>query len=185
MSDIPEVLVLGLGNVLLTDDGVGIAALHRLRRAYTMADGVQLLDGGTLGLSLLPYIERVPRLILVDAVRADGKAPGDLVRVDGAAVAPVVAERLSPHQVGVADLLAGAHLLERYPRSVVLLGIVPESLELGTERTPAVEAAIGPLVEVVAAELAQIGYTPVPRDAVTHPRDPWGEEDDVVRAFGL
>lgn len=180
----PDVVVMGLGNVLLMDDGVGIAALHRLRRDYRMPAGVELLDGGTLGLSLLPYIERARHLILLDAVRADGASPGDLVRVEGAAVAPVVAERLSPHQVGVADLLAGAHLLERYPDSVVLLGVAPAEIELGTERTPDVEASLPALVEMAAQELARIGFGPASRSSLEVSDEPV-EEEDVVRALGL
>jgi hydrogenase maturation protease len=72
-----------------------------------------------------------------------------------------VYERLSPHQIGVADLLAGASLLDRYPDRVVVIGVVPESIELGVERTPAVEASIPELVERVVEELTVMGYPPV------------------------
>lgn len=185
MVEQPSVVVLGLGNVLLTDDGVGIAAVHRLERDYEMAAGVQVLDGGTLGLSLLPYIERARHLLLVDAVRADGRPSGALVRIDGEEVAPAVADRLSPHQIGVADLLSGARWLARYPDAVVLLGLVPEDLGLGTERTPAVEAAIPALVEAVAAELTAIGFAPRPRTSPT-PGDPThGGPTHVARTLGL
>ena len=181
----PEVVVLGLGNVLLMDDGVGIAAVHRLRREYRMAEGVQLLDGGTLGLSLLPYIERARHLILLDAVRTEGAEPGDLVRVEGEGVAPAVAERLSPHQIGVADLLSGAHLLARYPDSVVLLGVAPADIGLGAERTPSVEASLPALVEATVRELARIGFAPVPATPGSGESASACEEEDVVRALGL
>lgn len=183
MSDAPTrppVVVLGLGNVLLTDDGLGIAAVHRLGRDWTMPETVELLDGGTLGLSLLPYIENATHLILVDAVRT-GAAPGTLLRVEGEDVGPAVATRLSPHQVGVADLLSGASLIEKRPGTVLLLGIEPGSLELGVERTPAVEGAMGALLEEVVAELGRLGHPPRRRTTPSAR----GEEPDVARTLGL
>jgi hydrogenase maturation protease len=181
MNERTPVLVLGLGNVVCTDDGAGVAAVHQLIRHYELPEGVVALDGGTLGLSLLPLVDSADQVILVDAIRAEGP-PGTLVRVEGDAVAPAVYERLSPHQIGVADLLAGASLLDRYPDRVVILGIVPESIELGLERTPAVEAAIPELVLLVVAELASLGYPPVRsenRDE-TH-----GSAAHVARTLGL
>ena len=159
MSDEPDVplLVLGLGNVLCGDDGVGAVAVHLLERRYRFPDGVQVLDGGTLGLSLLPLVEQAKVAILVDAIRT-GEAPGTLVRLEGDAVALAVAERLSVHQVGVADLLEAARWRGRYPPRLVLLGIVPASLELGVGRTAAVEAALPALVEAVVAEAQSLGY---------------------------
>jgi hydrogenase maturation protease len=160
MSDRTPVLVLGLGNVVCTDDGAGIAAIHKLIREYDLPEGVSALDGGTLGLSLLPLVDSADQVILVDAIKADGP-PGTQVRIEGEEVAPAVYERLSPHQIGVADLLAGASLLDRYPERVVVIGVVPESIELGLERTPAVEASIPELVDRVVEELTAMGYPPV------------------------
>ena len=92
-------LVLGLGNLLLGDDGLGTAAVARLEREYDVPAGMRLADGGTLGLALLGLFAESKHAILVDAVRADAGA-GSLVRIDGEEVAPAVRERLSPHQVG-------------------------------------------------------------------------------------
>ena len=89
--------MLGLGNLLLEDDGVGSAAVALLNERYAAPEGTQVLDGGTLGLSLLPYLEDAGTAILVDAIRADGQ-PGDFVRLDGEEVGPAVATRLSPHR---------------------------------------------------------------------------------------
>jgi hydrogenase maturation protease len=157
MTERTPVLVLGLGNVVCTDDGAGIAAVHRLLQEYEMPEGVVALDGGTLGLSLLPLVDSADQLIIIDAIRADGP-PGTLVRIEGAEVPPAVFERLSPHQIGVADLLAGATLLDRYPKRVILHGVVPESIELGLGRTPQVDASIPSLVKRVVEELAELGY---------------------------
>jgi hydrogenase maturation protease len=174
-------LVLGLGNVLCGDDGLGAVAVHLLQRRYRAPDGVLVLDGGTLGLSLLPTLEQAREAILVDAIRADGP-PGSLVRLEGDDVAPAVAARLSVHQVGVLDLLEAARWRERYPSRLILLGLVPQSLELGVVRTPPVEAALGGLVERVVDEARALGYVFVPRtDDETAAFGP----DDLAHAYGL
>jgi len=175
------VLVLGLGNVVCTDDGAGIAAIHKLIREYAMPEGVVALDGGTLGLSLLPLVDSADQVILVDAVNAEGP-PGTQVRIEGDEVAPTVYERLSPHQIGVADLLAGASLLDRYPGRVVILGVVPKSIELGLERTPDVEAAIPELVRRVVEELTTLGYPPVPSE---NRDESYGSAGYVARTLGV
>jgi hydrogenase maturation protease len=151
-----RLLVLGLGNVLLSDDGVGPAALALLRRHHRPPVGTLVLDGGTLGLALLPYIEDAESVLLVDAVMADAPV-GTLVRLDGNDVGPAVATRLSPHQVGVADLLEGARWHERQPPQLTLLGLVPESLELGIGLSPDVASALPQLVDRIVGEAERLG----------------------------
>lgn len=150
-------LVLGLGNVLCGDDGLGVAAVERLLEAYQPPEGVRVLDGGTLGLSLLPYLEDARNAILVDAIR-DVAAPGSLVRLEGEDVAPAVAARLSVHQVGVVDLLDGARWLGHTPEKLVLHGLVPESLELSVVRSACVEQNLPELVRRVAEEAGSLGF---------------------------
>ncbi len=178
MNERTPLLVLGLGNVLLEDDGVGSAAVTRLRDRYDAPAGVRVFDGGTLGLSLLPYLDQADALILVDAVRAD-EAPGSFVRLDGDEVPPAVAARLSPHQVGVADLLDGARWLDRYPARVVLLGLVPQSIELGIGLTPAVAGGLDHLVARVADEAATLGFPFRPKAVAFASAD--GDAVDVGR----
>lgn len=163
-------LVLGLGNVLCGDDGVGIAAVERLVRCYRVPSSVRILDGGTLGLSLLHCFENRQDALLVDAVAID-RPPGSLVRLEGDRVAPAVRERGAPHQVGVADLLDALHLLGRAPRHLALLGLVPESLALGSGLSPRISRRIGPLVEAVVDEIRRHGH-PVVRTDVTPPHPP-------------
>lgn len=178
----PTLLVLGLGNVLLEDDGVGAAVVAFLREHYVAPSGVRVLDGGTLGLSLLPYLQSADAVILVDAVRTDA-VPGSLVRVTGDDVAPAVATRLSPHQVGVADLLDGARWLEQYPRRVVLLGLVPESMELAVGLSPRVRAALPSLIERIIDEARLFGFDFHPRNADEAMAADWTL--DVARVAGL
>lgn len=161
-SRIP-LLVLGLGNVLLEDDGVGSAAVAMIHDRFVPPEGARVFDGGTLGLSLLPYLQDADSVILVDAVKADA-APGTFVRLDGDDVPPAVAMRLSPHQVGVADLLDGARWLDRYPQRVVLLGLVPESMTLSVGLSPHVRPALSGLVARVVDEARAMGFVFRDRD---------------------
>ncbi len=152
-----RLLILGLGNLLCSDDGLGALVAQRIAETRTLPDGVTVLDGGTLGLALLPYLEDAERAILVDAIAADGP-PGTLVRLDGEEVGPAVAARLSVHQVGVADLIEAARWRGRVPPTLVLLGSVPATTELGVGLSPRVEATFPQLVEVVCAEAGRLGY---------------------------
>ena len=175
------VLVLGLGNVLLGDDGLGAAAIARIERDYRIPPGVRLEDGGTLGLSLLGLIAESDRVILVDAVRTDA-SPGTLVRLDGADVADAVWNRLSPHQVGVADLLEAARLIDCYPSAVTLLGLVPEVIDLAVVRSTAVANGLGELVAAIVGEVQSLGYRMV--------REPEAADrgrlvDSLTRHFGM
>jgi hydrogenase maturation protease len=155
-------LILGLGNLLCEDDGVGAVAVARLQHEFDVPDGVVALDGGTLGLSLLSYFLRARTVILVDAVRADS-APGSIVRLEGDDVAPAVMNRLSVHQVGVADLLDGARLLDAYPEHIVLLGVVPETIGLGFGCSPAIQAAVPGLIDRIVEEARLHGFDLEPR----------------------
>lgn len=176
-----RVLVLGLGNVLLGDDGVGPLALARIERDYCIPLGVRLAEGGTLGLALLAEIAEARHLILVDAVATE-EAPGTLVRLDGEAVLDAVRDRLSVHQVGVADLLDAARLIGRYPASVVLLGLVPGRIGLSVTRTCAVDHAIPALVSAVIEEVKTHGYELTPQSHAVAPDRPIHA---LVRHFGL
>jgi len=152
-----SLLVLGLGNRICGDDGIGIDAVELLTRRYVAPPNAVVMDGGTLGLSLLPYLQDARDVILLDAVRADGP-PGTFVRISGPDVPAVVQQRLSPHQIGVADLMAGAELLGCPPARLILLGLVPKTIDLGLERTPEVERGLPALVERAVEMACDWGY---------------------------
>ena len=152
-----SLLILGLGNSLCSDDGLGVAAVGRLSREWDVPANASILDGGTLGLSLLPYLQEAQDVILLDAIRTDDP-PGTFVRIDGEDVAPAVATRLSVHQIGVADLLDGARWLDSYPRRLTLLGLVPATMELGLELSPSLQRGVEGLLEATVAEAASMGY---------------------------
>ncbi len=175
-----SLLVLGLGNVLCSDDGVGVVAVSRLARRYHFPDDALLLDGGTLGLSLLPHLRAAESVLLLDAVAAPLPA-GSLVRIAGADVGPAVAARLSPHQIGVADLLDGARLLDGDTRRIVLLGLVPSHVELGRALTPPVDAALDALLAAAVTQASDWGFVPRRRDDAI----PYPPPHDVARVLGL
>jgi hydrogenase maturation protease len=161
-GDGAPLLVLGLGNVLCGDDGLGVVAVTHIANRYEIPEGLRLLDGGTLGLSLLRYFDEAEDVLLVDAIRGDAP-PGALVRLEGDEVAPAVRDRLSPHQIGVADLLDSLRLLDAYPRRMTLLGLVPVTLELGLSLSAPVQRGLPILVEAVVAEIRRLGFVLVPR----------------------
>lgn len=174
-------VVLGLGNVLREDDGVGAAAITRIERDYCVPPGVRLVEGGTLGLSLLGLVAEAEHLILVDAVRTD-QAPGTLVRMDGADVTDAMRDRLSLHQAGVADLLDAARLTDSYPASVTLLGLVPERIDLAVVRSSAVDHGLDELIAAIVREVESLGYTMV-RELEAGSRD--RPIHDLTRHFGM
>lgn len=151
--DMAEILVLGLGNILMGDEGVGVRVIERLLEQYEFPERVRIMDGGTLGLDLLPYLEDASRLLVVDAVQAR-KPPGTLVRLAGDEI-PIFldASKVSPHQDGLQDLLAVATLKGYLPEEVVLWGVQVESLGVALELNPTVAAQVGALVERVVGEL--------------------------------
>ena len=154
-----KTLILGVGNLLLSDEGVGLRVVERLVATYDLPKGVQILDGGTLGLDLLYYLEGVENLLIVDAVEM-GKEPGTLLRLEGDEVPSFLSIKMSPHQIGVPDMLFAAKLKDVYPRNVVLWGVQPAALDTGLELSPRVAAQVDVLVGKVVEQLVQWGDVP-------------------------
>lgn len=160
-------LVLGIGNVLLRDEGVGV---HVVRLLADEADddaaggsalpaAARIVDGGTLGLDLLPMIEDAAAVVMIDAVNLRA-APGTLEVLRGDALHGALARHVSPHQVGVGDLLAAARLAGTLPDHVALVAIQPEAIEIGLELTPEVAAAVPVAAALVRDELAALAADP-------------------------
>jgi hydrogenase maturation protease len=170
-------LVLGLGNVLLRDEGIGVWVADALRRQYEFPETVMVVDGGTLGLDLLPQLDGVGHLLVIDAVRL-GRAPGETIRLEGDEVPAALEVKLSPHQVGVQDLLAAARLTGRDPPHVVLWGMEPGSFEPGTGFSPKVQEALPRLQAAVFEELSDWGVSVHPRETVP-PAPIWWEKPGI------
>ena len=159
-----DILVLGIGNVLLTDEGIGVRALKELERRYTYPTNVELLDGGTAGIELLRHIRNRDYLIIIDAMKC-GQEPGTVFRVEGDEVPAAFRTRISPHQLGLSDLLAAAMLTDELPKNLVLYGVEPESIDIGLDLTETVEANVDKLIGAVADELRTLGCSLVPIEA--------------------
>lgn len=152
-------VVLGLGNPLMADDGLGLAALDVLRHAWTFHPAVELVDGGTWGMNLLPLVETSRRLVLLDAIDA-GAEPGTLIELARADLPRFFGTKLSPHQIDLRDVLALAELRGTLPPDVVAIGLQPERVELSTELSPRLAARVPLVVERVIDRLRAWGYEP-------------------------
>jgi hydrogenase maturation protease len=149
----PTTCVLGLGNVLMGDDGWGPVVVDAFEAEYVAGPSVQVVDLGTPGLDLSPWLIDVERVILVDTVHADS-APGIIHVYDKASIlkhAP--GPRIGPHDPGVKEALLTLDFAGRGPRLVTLIGVVPERTTQGVYLTPHVAAAVQPAVDRIAAQL--------------------------------
>lgn len=134
-----RVLVLGLGNVLLSDEGIGVHAVTALRKGYRFSPEIDIVDGGTMGLDLLPLFQDRDRILIVDAVDF-GKPPGYMAALEQAAIPSVLNAKLSTHHIGLADLLVSARFTRDSPLDVALVGIQPHSLAMGIGLSPELRA---------------------------------------------
>jgi hydrogenase maturation protease len=144
-----ELLVLGIGNILWADEGFGVRCVEALNAAYAFDDNITLMDGGTQGLYLLPYIEDARRLIVFDAVDY-GMTPGEMVvAIDDDVPRFMGAKKMSLHQTGFQEVIMSAALLDKLPESLVLIGVQPEQLEdYGGSLRDVVKAQIQPSLDI-------------------------------------
>ena len=145
-------LVLGVGNRLMSDEGIGVHVIERLAGRYKLPEEVQILDGGTLGLDLLYYLEGIENLLLVDAAET-GAEPGTMIRLEGEKVPAFLSIKISPHQMGVPDMLAAAKMKDIYPKRLVFWGIQPEQITLSLDLSPRLESKVDELVGKLVEEL--------------------------------
>jgi hydrogenase maturation protease len=150
-----EILVLGVGNTLLCDDGLGVHVANALRSRTGLAENIRVIDGGTLGLSLLPDVEDAAGVIVVDAAEI-GARPGT-VRVfeDAAMDDQLRGKKRTVHEVAVADLLAAATLTGRPPRERAMVAVQPKSTDWSLEPTSDVQSAISKAADTVVAIAAR------------------------------
>jgi len=157
-------VVLGVGNILLSDEGVGVHAVNALASRYELPPEVEVIDGGTSAMDCLDRIASADLLLIADCVRG-GREPGALTRLGDGELQAFFRTKISPHQVGLSDVLAALVLHEMAPARTVLIGAEPKSFELGLEPTPELAAKLPAMVEALAAELTAAGLTLSPRQA--------------------
>ncbi|HEX7155758.1 MAG TPA: HyaD/HybD family hydrogenase maturation endopeptidase [Burkholderiaceae bacterium] len=149
-------VVLGVGNLLLGDEGAGPRTIEALARDGRVPLEVALIDGGTSAMELLDDLAGADLLLIVDAV-AHGAPPGAVVVLEGEQVPEFFTLKLSPHQVGLSDVLATLRLLDQSPRETVIIGVQPQTLAMGLQLSPPVAAAVPQLVGQVIARLERAG----------------------------
>lgn len=158
-----KVTIVGVGNKLLQDDGVGVHAIEKLRECFEFPEDVSIIDGGTMGLDLLPFIEDADRLLLVDAIDLK-KEPGTLGIIEDKEIPAVIKTKVSPHQIGLNDLFSVMKLLGNEPGGVTVIGIQPASIQTGTDLSPRIQQGLDELINAIIEKLRYWGVEVKRRD---------------------
>ena len=191
MSDSCRIGILSVGNVLMGDDGIGPYVLQILESRYEFPPNVVVHDLGTPGLGITSFFAEYDAVILIDAVRAKGQ-PGDVRRYRKDQLVRVpIPQRVSPHDPALVEALLFAEFSGKCPQEVLLVGVVPQSVELGCEITPPVRNAAVPAISSILAELTRLGIQPHLRDCALPPSIWWQEnvssscpeEEDYVPGY--
>lgn len=153
-----QTLIFGAGNLLLSDEGFGVHFIKYLETHYRFQDDVELYDGGTLGIMVTHLLEEADKVFLVDVVDAAGE-PGDVFRYEkDEFLLGKLPIKMSPHQIGIQEVLTLSDLRGRTPDQVSLFGIVPQSYEAGVELSPLLAGKLPVLAELVVRELREAGH---------------------------
>lgn len=154
-----QTLIFGAGNLLLSDEGFGVHFIKYLEEQYRFDDDVELYDGGTLGIMVTHLLEEADRVYLIDVIEIAGGKPGHVYRYEKEALLlgrlPI---KMSPHQIGIQEVLTLSDLRGRTPEKVSLLGVVPASYASAVELSPLLAAKLPELAELVVGELREAGH---------------------------
>lgn len=176
---VPKVRVLGLGNVLMGDDAVGPWVVEELVANWEFPENVEVVDVGTPGLDLVPYVADADTILIVDTVKSVGPPGRIRVYERGDLLARPAQPRLSPHDPGLTEVLFALTLAGSAPRDVVLIGVVPGPVEMGVGLSPAARAAVPRAAAMVVERLQSLGVAPR-RRASPNVTSPWWEEPAVL-----
>lgn len=157
-----NIAVFGIGNMLLSDDGVGIHVLHKLQNEFNFSPSIELIDGGTKGLDLLPLFENRDRVLIIDAANFK-KAPGTIDTVEGDNIPAFLSTKLSVHQIGLPDMLYAAKLMDIMPQETCLIGMQPLSMDTATDMSEVVSSQMDNLIERVIGKLNEWGVEAKPK----------------------
>jgi hydrogenase maturation protease len=159
-----RVVILGVGNILLTDEGVGVYAVNELLAHYDLPEEVDVIDGGTSGMDCLDQVSDADHLLIADAMRSK-KEPGTITRLTGDQIPAFFKTKISPHQVGISDMLAALNFHGLMPRNIVLFGVEPLSFATAMELSPVIQACLPQVVAMLVAELKSLGLDIRPKAA--------------------
>ena len=162
MEQRKEIGILGVGNILLRDEGFGIHVVWHLQRNYLFPETVEIMDGGTAGIMLGPFFEGVKRAVVIDAVSLKDE-PGTIhIFSQKDLRAGKIQTSLSPHQVGIVEIIELCRLRDLAPDQFELIGVVPKDLSPGTDLSPALRTALGEVTQMVINTLSQSGLAARP-----------------------
>lgn len=156
MAAFERILVVGMGNVLMQDEGVGVRAAEELEARYDLPPEVRVVDGGTTGMELFEPMRSADCLIVADAVNTDAP-PGTLVRIANEDIRAFFQTKLSNHQLGLSDLLALLAFKNQIPRHLVIIGMVPHLLENRLGLSPLASAGLEGMLAMLVDELRHVG----------------------------
>lgn len=149
-------LILGVGNILLSDEGVGVRVVQALEKRPEIQPHFDLIDGGTCGMELLDVMAKRNHLIIIDAVLAN-KPTGEIIVLHDDQVPTFFSRKISPHQLGICDVLSALKLTDEFPQHLCLIGIQPASLEAGIGLTETIQKALPNVFNTLTQELARYG----------------------------
>jgi len=170
-----KIAVIGLGNILMGDEGLGVRAVEALRQRYGFLAGVELIDGGTLGLDLLPLLEGVEKVLFLDALELK-KQPGTVAVLEDEEIPSFFRAALSFHQVGLSDLLFASALIGVKPSKVILMGMQPQTVEVGLTLSETILKNFEDYIQAMLAKLRELGVE-------SFPKEPKGVEDVSGRSL--
>ncbi|EUD10337.1 HyaD/HybD family hydrogenase maturation endopeptidase [Providencia alcalifaciens] len=162
-----RILVLGVGNILLSDEGIGVRIVEALEDRYHLPECVEVLDGGTAGMELIGAMADRDHLIIADVVLSS-QQPGSILVLRDAEVPALFTRKISPHQLGLSDVLSALHLTDEFPKRLTLVGIVPESLEPHIGLTATGQAALEPALQEVIEVLRSEGLEITEKEECLH-----------------
>jgi hydrogenase maturation protease len=158
-----KTILIGLGNILMQDEGIGVHAVKAVQGRFLVPPEMEIVDGGTAGLNLLPFLESRDRVLFVDAVDF-GQEPGFMGELANDAIPALFGkDKSSLHHLGLAEVLALARLLEILPKEICLIGIQPQAMEPGLELTELLQGKLERLIAHISDKLREWDIQLVPR----------------------
>ncbi len=157
-----SIVVLGVGNILLTDEGLGVHVVEDLKTNYTFTPQISLIDGGTMGMELLTYMRGMKKILLIDAVNG-GEAPGTIYEFPHRELEQYFTDHISVHEVGMQDILRIRAIQENPLEDAIVIGVEPESLDVGFEPSAPVQMALPEVKERVLRVLREWGVQIEPK----------------------
>lgn len=147
-----KITVLGIGNIIMQDEGLGVRAVELLEQKCQLPEHIQVLDGGCLGMELFPFLAGTTKLLIIDAIDAN-LSPGATCKYAGEEVKAYFRRKISVHEIGISEVLAALEITEKPIEEVVIVGIQPLVLEVGLELSDVVQAAMPTLMSMIVHQL--------------------------------